>query len=46
MNMEIPHTDVVEAWKRRCADLTEQVVILESALAVLQREAEPEVGDE
>lgn len=38
--MELDQQTVLDGWKRRCADLMEQVVLLEAAL--LQKQAPPE----
>ena len=43
--MEITQEQVLAAYKRKVADLTEQVVMMEALVATLQAEAEEMTGD-
>lgn len=43
--MEITQEQVLAAYKRRCADLTEQVVMMEALVATLQAAGEEMTGD-
>lgn len=38
--MELDQQTVLDGWKRRCADLMEQIVLLEALVATLQAEGE------